>query len=289
MSRLSIVFAGTSEFAVTCFAQLVKNPAFEITLVITQPDRPVGRKHVLTAPPMKKLALRHGIPVFQPEKLNKEWSESEWKDLKPDFLVVVAYGQILSEKILSIPTRASINVHGSLLPRWRGASPIHHAILAGDTETGVTTQVMAKELDAGPILQQASTTIDPRETFTSLYAKLAELGAPLLEKTLLEPLNPQVQPTEGMTICGLLERRDGECNATTMTAEEIDRKVRALTPWPGVTMPINGVTVKVLETDLVQNAKALPVTCTDGSTLYVTLLQEPGKKPMSGADWERGR
>lgn len=286
---ISIIFCGTAEFAVPSLRKLAANPAFRIQLVITQPDRPLGRKHVLTPPPVKAAALELGLPVYQPESLNKEFFESEYKDLKPDFLVVVAFGQILSQKILDLPTTAPINVHGSLLPRWRGASPMQHTILAGDSVGGVTTQIMVKALDAGAVLKQTELQLDARETYETLGEKLSKLGADLIEKTLLEPLEPKDQPKDGITICGLLERKDGECDASIMTAEEIDRKVRAFTPWPGVTLKIKDVMLKVLETNLEPQADAFEVACKDDSKLFLVKVQEPGKKGMSGSEWQRGR
>jgi len=148
---------------------------------------------------------------------------------------------------------------------------------------------MVKELDAGAVLKTAERKLDPRETSETLSEKLSRMGAKLIEQTLLEPLEPKEQPAEGITLCGLLERKDGECDVAVMTAEEIDRKVRAFTPWPGVTMSVDGVAMKILECNVSEQKGSQPVACKDGTVLHVVTLQEPGKKPMKGADWARGR
>lgn len=283
-----IIFCGTSEFAVPALELLSKDPAFVIDLVVTQPDRPVGRKQILTPSPVKFVAQGLGLTVYQPEKLNAEFFSSAYADMRPDFLVVVSYGQILSSKILALPKISPVNVHPSLLPRWRGASPLQHALLHGDTETGVTVQVMAKEMDAGPILMQEKSAVEPRETYQHLHDRLAQVGARMLKDTLLHPLAPKEQSSEGITICSKLTREDGACDASTMTAEEIDRRVRALTPWPGVTLTMDGIAVKILKTALSAEPGSIPVACKSGSTLFVEQILEPGKKPMSGEEWKRG-
>ena len=289
MAPLSIVFCGTSDFAVRCLEALAADPAYRVALAITQPDRPAGRKKELTAPPVKEAALRLGIPVAQPEKLNKELEAMQAKTPRPDYLVVVAYGQILSQAVLDWPSRMPVNVHGSLLPRWRGASPVHHAILLGDTETGVTVQKMAKELDAGPVLTQAATEIAKRETFATLYDRLAGMGATLLVDTLKNPPAPQDQEANQATFCRTFTKQDGMLDHGAKTAEEIDRAVRALTPWPGVTLTVDGNPLKVLETALEPAAGTAPLPCADGTVLHLATVQPAGKKPMGGADWARGR
>lgn len=288
-SPISIVFCGTSEFAVPSLERLAKNPAFRIDLVITQPDRPAGRKQELTASPVKVAAQKLGLKIAQPEKLNADFALRPLHfALQPDYLVVASYGQLLSDDVLAWPKIKPVNVHPSLLPRWRGATPLNHTILGGDTEGGTTIQVMAKEMDAGPILAQEKVTIDPRETYQTLHDRLALISAPLLEDVLLSQPQPQPQTTEGITLCKKLNRLDGVCNSQTMTAEEIDRKVRGLNPWPGVTMEMDGINLKILETALSAHPKAIPVACKEG-TLYLVTVQEAGKKVMSGTDWMRGK
>jgi methionyl-tRNA formyltransferase len=294
-----VIFCGTSSFAVPCLQALVSDPAFAVDLVITQPDKPVGRDKVLTSPPVALEAKKHGLKIFQPENINKELplhfqlslpAEALAKEgtFNFQFLVVVSYGQILSKEILALPSIAAVNVHASLLPRWRGASPIQHAILESDTETGVTVQIMEEKLDAGPILSQKTLALDPRETYRSLHDKLAPLGAALLSETLKKPLAPKGQPSEGITMCRKLTRENGKLSPENKTAEEIDRAVRALTPWPGVTVTLKSGELKILESDLTAQPESAPLPCKDGTVLHLVSVQPAGKKPMSGAAWARG-
>lgn len=285
----SVIFCGTPEFAVPSLQALLDDPAFIVTHVITQPDRPAGRGNALTSPPVKILAEQHGIPVLQPKSLNSEWSVISEQIAKPDFLIVVAYGQILSQEVLEWPTVAAINIHGSLLPRWRGASPIEHAILAGDAETGVSIQVMAQELDAGPVLAMKEVRLKTQDTSVTLRETLSKLGAELLVETLKKPLDPKPQPTEGITFCTKLKKEDGIVNPQTMTAEEIERRVRAFQPWPGVTCEVKGRMVKIVEARLkTQDSTDIELPCANGTMLSISTVQEAGKKPMKAEDWIRG-
>jgi len=287
---LSIIFCGTPDFAVPSLRALASDPAFDVKLVVTQPDKPVGRKKQLTAPPVKVLAEALGIPVLQPEKVNEELPShfNLHPDDQPDFLVVVAYGEILSQTVLDIPHIAPVNVHGSLLPRWRGASPVEHAILHGDNETGVTVQKMVQELDAGPALAMAALPIGARDTSTYLRSQLSEMGAALLVETLKRPLEPLPQPTDGVTFCRKLVKEDGIVSREKMTAEEIDRRVRALNPWPGVVCDVQGNTVKILESSLDPVQHSIPIACAHDSTLHLVRVQPPNKKEMHADDWRRG-
>ncbi len=314
MSHFSIVFCGTPEFALPSLQALTEDPAFRVTHVITQPDKPVGRKQEMTSPPVKILANELGIPVLQPRNINKDLQlirhaeevgtllrddpslrfGSPQDDVptvskRPDFLVVAAYGQILSKEILAWPKIAPINLHASLLPRWRGASPIQHAILMGDQTSGVTIQRMVRELDSGPILAKEEIEIDPRETFISLHEKLSKLGAPLLLQTLKNPLKETSQDESKVTLCAKLTRGAGVVDPATMTAEEIDRHVRALVPWPGVRITIEGKEVKLIETSLEPSPDAFELSCAKGTMLYILRIQSPGRKPISGLEWWRGK
>jgi methionyl-tRNA formyltransferase len=282
MSQIHVIFAGTPAFALPSLEALASDPAFSVDLVITQPDKPAGRRGIVTPPPVKVAALRLKLPVWQPNNINAEALE---RDLACDFLVAVAYGQILSDAVLSLPKVAPINLHASLLPRWRGASPIQHTLLAGDSETGVTVQQMVKELDAGPILAQLRTPISTRETFPILHDRLSAMGAELLLKTLRSPLQPRPQERTGVTLCKKLTRANGSVDPKTMTAEEIDRAVRALNPWPGVTLG----TVKILAANTQQTTGSIPLACKDGTTLHLARVQPSGGTPMTGAEWERGK
>lgn len=286
----TVIFCGTPEFALPSLRALAADPAFDVRLVITQPDKPVGRNKVVTAPPVKVLAQDLNIPLLQPVNVNDELHAylMEHPDDNPDFLIVVAYGKILSQAVLDIPRIAPVNVHGSVLPRWRGASPVEHAILAGDAETGVTVQVMAAELDAGPILSAQSMSIGAADTSSSLRDALSHMGAQLLIETLKKPLKPEPQSTEGITFCRKLTKEDGIVDRHKMTATDLDRHVRALNPWPGVVCDIDGHTVKILEASLEQLPHAIPVACAEDTTLFVTLVQPAGKKAMKAEDWRRG-
>lgn len=287
---LSIIFCGTPDFAVPSLRSLASDPAFNVRLVVTQPDKPVGRKRAVSPPPVKVVAEALEIPVLQPLNVNDELPAylQQHPELQPDFLVVVAYGEILSQAALDLPHIAAINVHGSLLPRWRGASPVEHAILSGDAETGVTVQQMVQELDAGPILGSASIPLSPTATSVSVREQLSVLGAELLAQTLKQPLNPIPQPSEGVTFCRKLTKEDGQADREKMTAEEIDRMVRALNPWPGVTCDVQGKQLKLIETSLDQTPRAAPLACANDSTLYLIRVQPPGKKEMFAEEWRRG-
>lgn len=287
---LRIVFAGTPAFAVPSLEALARSSAFSVDLVITQPDKPVGRKGIITPPPVKIAAERLGISVWQPEKINDAATHAKLDALHCDYLVVVAYGQLLKESLLALPKLAPINLHASLLPRWRGASPIQHAILAGDTTTGVTVQRMIQKLDAGPVLARKSVSIGPRETYTELHDRLTSIGANLLVQTLTADTKPVDQETDGITVCKKLARASGVVDPNIMTAQEIDRRVRALCPWPGVTLSQgDGPSLKILACDLRNAGNAAALLCKDQTTLYLVSVQVPGGKPITGKEWERSK
>ena len=199
-------------------------------------------------------------------------------------MIVVSYGQILSEEVLSWPKIAAVNVHASLLPKLRGASPIQHAILQGMSETGVTIQRMERELDAGPVLAFESMSLDPRETFETLHEKLATLGAELLTSTLVSPLKEKEQDHTQATFCKKLQTADGIVDPSVMTADHIDRIVRALNPSPGVRFG----EAKILSTSLEPNTESFPLPCAKSSTLFISQIQPLGGKPMSGKEYLRG-
>ncbi len=287
---LHIIFAGTPAFAIPSLEALATSPAFSVDLVITQPDKPVGRKGNITPPPVKIVAERLGIPVLQPQDINADTGNEELGTRNCDYLVVVAYGQLLKAPLLALPNVAAVNLHASLLPRWRGASPIQQAILAGDAITGVTVQRMVQKLDAGPVLAQQSTNIEPRETYRELHDRLAVIGADLLVQALSRELSPAEQSENGVTVCKKLSRASGLIDPEMMTAQEIDRHVRALNPWPGVTLPLgNDASLKILATDLQPAAGGVALPCKENTTLYLLFVQVPGGKPTTGEEWERGR
>ena len=246
----------------------MKAAGHDIALVVTQPDRPANRGMKLTPPPVKVAAQQLGLEVYQPDKIRGAESVARLGQLTPDFLVVVAYGQILPSSVLKIPRLGAINVHASLLPRWRGAAPVARAILAGDRETGVTIMKMDEELDHGPMLAMRATTIGEREDRAALTSRLADLGAELLVGTLanFDDLLVVGQDHTQATVAPKLRREEGELEWA-MGAVEIDRRVRGLQPWPGATLPTPRGRVKVLRGHI------------EGDRYVLDLVQLPGKKP----------
>jgi methionyl-tRNA formyltransferase len=229
-----IVFMGTPDFAVPTLQALIDHHT--VTAVVTQPDRPAGRGGKIRLSPVKALAIEHDIPVFQPVKIRQAEAVATLKTYPADAYVVAAFGQILPQAVLDIPSYGSINVHASLLPRWRGAAPIHAAIRAGDAETGVTIMKMDAGLDTGPMLQSRRVIITPEETGQTLHDKLAQVGGELLIETLRGYFNgtisPTPQPEDGVTYAPQIDKSEGRIDWT-QPADQIERTVRAFTPWPG--------------------------------------------------------
>ncbi len=291
-----VIFLGTPEFAVPSLQALVDDPRFEVVGVVTQPDRPAGRGQQMRPPAVKQRALALGLPIFQPLTLRDEAALEHLRSWQPDVLVVVAFGQILRQPALELAPHGVINVHASLLPRWRGAAPIQHAIRAGDEKTGVTIMLMDEGLDTGPILAQQEVAIAPDETAATLHDKLAELGARLLPPTLsayLEGvLTPRPQPSEGITHAPTLKKEDGHIDWS-QPAVAIDRQVRAYDPWPGTFTYLRGELLKVLRGIplLEAHSSALPGTLVEwdnglavqtGAGLYVLHTVQPaGRRAMS--------
>ena len=241
-----IVFAGTAQFAVPSL-RVLQAAGHEISLVVTQPDRPAGRGMKVAAPPVKVAAQEMGLPVYQPERIREPEALERIGAASPDLLVVVAYGQIIPRSVLSLPRLGAINVHASLLPRWRGAAPINRAILAGDWKTGVSIMKMDEQLDHGPVLAVRETPIAEGEDAATLTTRLAELGADLLVETLenFDSMTAVAQDHVQATVAPRLNKVEGELEWS-MGAHEIDRRVRGLQPWPGVTLPTPRGRVKVL-------------------------------------------
>lgn len=234
-SDTRVVFMGTPHFAESILSSLV-NSHYTLVAAYTQPDRPSGRAQEIAKSPVKIFAETHAIPVEQPVRFDRETVE-KLRVFKPDIIIVAAYGKILPQEVLDIPPFGCVNVHASLLPRWRGASPIQNALLAGDTETGITIIKMDAGMDTGPILKQKAIPIDPTDTTATLLTKLAESGAAILgntlEKWLRGKIEPSTQPSEGVTLCQLIEREDGKIFWNN-EAESIYNRYRALSPWPGI-------------------------------------------------------
>lgn len=233
--KVRTVFMGTPELSATLLQALIEK-GYNIVGVVTKPDKPVGRKKELSESPVKELALKYRIPVIQPEKFDAS-ALQELRDLKPDLIVVAAYGKILPEEVLTLPGFGCVNFHTSLLPKWRGASPIQNTLLAGETETGVTIMLMDKGMDTGDIISQRTVLIDPDDTSIILTEKLLVAGKALLLETLPRFIERTITPTKQddtkATLCQLIEREDGHIFWTD-DAESIYNRFRALTPWPGV-------------------------------------------------------
>lgn len=251
-----IVFFGTPSFAIPTLQDLLKGPD-KVVGVVTQPDREKGRGRKVVISPVKEVALQHGLIPLQPEKAKGEAFQEALKRLQPDLMVVVAYGQILPRSVLDIPKNGAINVHASLLPKYRGAAPIAWAILNGEKVTGVTTMVMDEGMDTGDILLQAETPIDNGETCETLHDRLASLGAQLLsetvEKTKAGTIRPIQQDHSKATYAPPLKKEDGHIDWE-KEAEEIDRQVRAFNPWPGAFTKLGGLLLKVYKGEVREKA-----------------------------------
>lgn len=290
---------GSPDFALPSLSTLAAK--YEVVGVVTQPDRASGRGRELKAPPVKTLALELNIPAIQPQKLREPEAMSQLQAWHPDLIVVAAFGQILKKEVLELPKYGCINVHASLLPRWRGAAPINAAILAGDEETGVTIMKMDVGLDTGPMLSKKSIRIKPDDTAGSIFQALSTLGADLLLETLPDYINgkimPQPQPAEGATYAPMLKKEDGLLDFNKPSLE-LERRVRAMSPWPGAWFEWNGNILKVARASVsvgeglangsrftVQGRPA--VMCAEGA-LVLEAVQPPGKKVMPGKSFLAG-
>ena len=243
-STLKLVFCGTPQFAVPTLEALLA-AGHEVALVVSQPDRPVGRDHQLTAPPVKQAAMAAGLAVTQPEKIrNNAEFRAQLEAIAPDAIVVVAYGRIIPPWMLALPRLGCINLHASLLPKYRGAAPIQWAVAMGDAYTGNTTMLLEEGLDTGPILLQQTIEIGPEQTAAELFPILASAGAPLVVETLDGLANgtvhPQPQNHEGATLAPLLDREDGRMDFAARTATELYNRWRGFQPWPGAFTVLNG-------------------------------------------------
>ncbi len=291
---MKIVFMGTPDFAVNAL-EAVLEAGHEVTGVFTQPDKPQGRKMVMTPPPVKVFAESHGLKVFQPTTVRTDEAFELLKSLQPDLIAVVAYGKIIPENILNLPKYGCVNVHASLLPRHRGASPIQTSILVGDKETGVTTQQMDIGIDTGNILLAEKCDIISTDTFETLHDKLAVMGAKLLVDTVDGLKNgtivPLKQPEDGVTHCSIITKEMGQIDFN-KTACEIDCLIRAFTPWPSAFFFMNGKRVKVISATLgdktsksagtvIDTKNALVVACGEGSSIVFNELQPEGKGKMT--------
>lgn len=247
-----VIFMGTPDFAVPPLQALLNAPDFQVVCVVTQPDRPSGRGQKLQAPPVKQIAAAHGVPLLQPHKLREAGVFEQLQAYAPDLIVVAAFGQILRQNVLDLPRYGCLNVHASLLPRWRGAAPIQAAIRAGDSETGITIMQMDAGLDTGAMLRARSVPIAPNETGQTLHDKLAALGGDLLIETLRDylsgSLTPQPQDDSLHTYAPMLKKEDGQINWAAPAAE-IARQVRAYYPYPIAYTYWDGQLLKILPDD----------------------------------------
>jgi methionyl-tRNA formyltransferase len=299
MSRPRIVFMGTPEFAVAslqaCF------DIGEVVAVVTQPDKPKGRGNAVAISPVKALALERGVAVFQPAKLRTPPFSEELRKLAPDVCVVTAYGKILPKDVLEVATHGSVNVHASLLPRFRGAAPIQWAIAHGDTETGVALMRMDEGLDTGPVIAVKRLPIGPEDTSAILHEKLSRLGGEVLRESLpgylRGELKPVPQPTEGVVLAPIIQKEDGLLDFT-KPAVELERRLRAFTPWPGAFTGLNGARFKVHRarvgtghgapgTILVAGPSGIEVACGEGS-LVLLEVQPEGKRVMTAVEFLSG-
>ena len=295
---MRIVFMGTPDFAVPCLQRLLED-GHEVPAVFTQPDKPVGRHAVLTPPPVKQLALSHGIPVYQPTKMRDGTVAALLRELAPDCLVVVAYGRILPQEILDVPPRGCVNIHGSLLPRYRGAAPIQWSVIRGETVTGVTSMFMDAGMDTGDIIDTLTTPIGENETAGELFERLAPLGARLLSTTLAAIADGTVtrrpQNDAEATMAPMLEKAMGRLDLT-RPAQELHNQVRGMNPWPGAFCSAGGKTLKIHETRVAAGSGApgtllcadpVTVACGEGALQLVT-VQPEGKPRMAAEAWLRG-
>jgi methionyl-tRNA formyltransferase len=259
-----VIFMGTPEFAVPTLKALLAAPEYDVVGVVTQPDRPAGRGKTIQSSPVKQTAQASEVPVLQPEKLRQPGVFEQLQTWQPDVIVVAAFGQILRQNVLDLPRFGCINVHASLLPRWRGAAPIQAAIRAGDTQTGLTIMRMDAGLDTGPMLSQRAIPIEPTDTGRSLHDKLAALGGPLLIETLgpylRGEITPQPQPPQAeseQTYAPMLKKEDGLIDWS-LPADVIERQVRAFDPWPGTYTTWNGQPLKILSGKVVAGPNVRP-------------------------------
>ncbi|STQ77956.1 methionyl-tRNA formyltransferase [Grimontia hollisae] len=295
---LKIVFAGTPDFAARHLAALLSSH-HKVVAVYTQPDRPAGRGKKLTASPVKQLAQEHGIPVYQPASLKAEEAQQELAAIDADIIVVVAYGLLLPKAVLDTPRLGCINVHGSILPRWRGAAPIQRAIWAGDTQTGVTIMQMDEGLDTGDMLKIATLDIDAKETSATLYERLAELGPQALVECLGDIASgnavAEKQNDELANYAKKLSKEEAQIDWS-MSAVAIERCIRAFNPWPMSHFSVADNNIKVWDAEVeAENSDKAPGTilsadkkgirvATGEGVLRLLSIQPPGKKAMSAAD-----
>ncbi len=298
---MRVVFMGTPDIAATCLKKILSD-GFEVVGVYTQPDRPKGRGMKMIFSPVKEVALAHNIPVFQPENFREEETVEQLRALKPDVCAVVAYGRILPQKILDIPTKGCINIHASLLPKYRGSAPYQWAVLDGFTETGVSAQHMVLEMDAGDVIDVEKTPIGENDTAGEVLDRLAVLGADLLSRVLNrakcgDKCCGKAQCPEDVTFAPMLDKTMCPIDWN-KTAQQVHNQVRGLHPWPVATMELQGKKFKVHATRIVEGSgqpgeilgltkTGLRIACGEGAVEVISLQAEGGKR-MAAPDYFRG-
>lgn len=300
---MRIVFMGTPDFAAASLKKLI-DEKYDIAAVFTQPDKPRDRGMKLSYSPVKELALENNIPVYQPTKLRDETATELIKSLRPDILVVVAYGRILPDDMLEVPKYGAINVHASLLPKYRGAAPIQWAVLNGDKITGVTTMYLASEMDTGDIIYTSETEIGEFETSGELFDRLMVMGAELLDRTLRDieaGTAPRTQQDHSKASYVKMLDKSLSPIEWAKTPREIIKQIYGLQPWPVATAELNGKVFKIYSAEYTQNKtvkapgsvvsagkKGIEIACLGGETLLITELQAAGKKRMKASDYLLG-
>lgn len=297
---MKLIFMGTPDFAVPSLERLLAD-GHQVSLVVTQPDKPVGRKQILTPPAVKVCALSHGLPVYQPASMRTDEALARLAEEKADAIIVVAYGKILPKPVLELTPFGCINVHGSLLPRYRGAAPVQWAVINGDAESGVTTMQLDEGVDTGAILLMSRRPLDDTITGGELFDLLAADGAALLSDTLRGlqdgTVKPTPQPQEGACYASMLNKAMCPLNWN-KPARTLHNKVRGMNPWPVATCRLEGKGVKVYTTSVgdpttaapgtVVSGQPLAVACGDGTTLILQEIQPEGSRRMAAADYLRG-
>ena len=298
MKDLKVIFMGTPEFSVPVLEKLLENT--QVVLVVTQPDKPVGRKHVLTPSPVKKIAMENSIPVFQPEKIRECFEQV--LQTPCDILITCAYGQIIPKEILEYPRLGCINVHASLLPKYRGGAPIHWCLINGEEKTGVSIMYMAEKMDAGDIIAQEEYLILPEDNVGTLHEKLSRIGADLLIKTLpsiIAGTNNRIVQEESKVTFGYNIKREEEHVDFNDLGKNILNKIRGLNPWPMANILVNDEEYKILEADFSKKENTVPykiteitkdsigIECQDG-IIYIKVIKPFGKKIMNVKDFLNG-
>ena len=297
-----IIFMGTPDFSTKVLEMLIAE--HEVIAVVTQPDRPVGRKKVMTPPPVKRVATKHQIPVYQPEKLKDSQELDVLLSLESDLIVTAAFGQLLPESLLNAPKLGAINVHASLLPKYRGGAPIHQAIIDGEEETGITIMYMVKKLDAGNIISQQSIRIEEEDNVGTMHDKLSFLGAELLKKTLpsiIDNTNDSIPQDDALATFASNIRREDERIDWNMSAQAIHNHIRGLSPWPVAYTTMDDTNLKIYDAELVETnkinepgtiiettKKAIIVATNDNEAVAIKDMQLAAKKRMLAANYLSG-